>query len=72
MADIELAEPFADEFGEVVIVVDIGKELAVGLSHLGPVDAVESRSVEALENFARNVVEHEFAFGCVVEFETGR
>ena len=72
MRHIKLAEQFAEQFGKVVVVVDVGQELAVGLGHCFPVDAVHVLVVETLLLLLLNVVKHVLALGCGVEFQCGR
>ena len=46
MADVEFAEPFADKFGKVIVVVDVRQERAVMLTVIIPVYTMEIGIIE--------------------------
>ena len=72
VAYVQFAEPFAQEFGKVVVVGDVRHEFAVGLGHDRPVHAVHVGGVEAFGLLACDVVEHIGSFGIMVEAFCGR
>ena len=71
MGHVQLTEDFAEEFGEVIIVIDVREELAIGSSHLVPLHAVHTGVVEAFGFLLADVVEHVGAFGCQVHLHLG-
>ena len=58
MRHIQFTQPFAQQFGEVVVVVDVGQELTVGGRHLVPVHAVHVQVVETLLFLFIDMVKH--------------
>ena len=72
MRHVKLAEQLRQEIGEVVVVVDMGQELAVGFGHGFPVDTVHVFLIEASCFLLLYIVEHVFAFGLGVDFHCGR
>ena len=68
---VELAQQFAQQVGEVLVVVDVGQEFAVGF-HIGlPVTAVVVEVVETLGNLLVHVVEHVLTLGKQVHLHVG-
>ncbi len=67
MADVEFTEPFAEQFGEIVVIVDMRQEAAVAVGEFLPVDTVHVCAIEALALFAFGIVEHIAAFGGRIE-----
>ena len=58
MRYVQFAQPFAQQFGKVVVVADVGQEFAVVFCHLIPVYTVHVQVVEAFLFLLINVVEH--------------
>ena len=58
---VQFAQPFAQQLGKVIIIVDMGQEAAIGGGHLVPVHSVHIGIVESLLLLAVHVVEHVFA-----------
>ena len=58
---VQFAQPFAQQLGKVIVIVDMGQEAAIGGGHLVPVHSVHRGVVESLLLLAVHVVEHVFA-----------
>ena len=71
MRYVQFAQPFAQHFGEIIIVIDMRQELAVGLRQGIPVHAVHVHVVEACLFLAVDVVEDVFAFFVGVHLHFG-
>ncbi len=67
VGDVQFAEYLAEEFGEVMVVVDVGEEGAVCLPERREVHAVIVGAVEALRLLGEDVVEHVFALCRLVQ-----
>ena len=67
---VQFAQHFAEHFAEVEVVVDVGKELFVHFTIVGPVHSVQRRHVELSLYLLPNVVEHVLPFGVGLEVET--
>ena len=67
MRHVQFAQHFAQQFGKIVVVVDVRQEFAVVGCHLFPVYAVHALVVEVAVFLTANVVEHVFAFFCQVK-----
>ena len=59
---VQLAKYLAEQYGEVVIVVDIREELGILLFVLGPVDTVQIDIIEFVKHLTPHVVVDIFAF----------
>ena len=70
VGNIEFAQQFAQHFGEVVIVVDMRQEFAVGLGHSIPIYSMQVLFVEAFLYLQAYMVEHGFPFVGEVHFQT--
>ena len=68
MRYVQLAQPFAQQFGKVVVIVYVRQELAVGGAHGIPVYTVHIGVVETLLLLFVHVVEHIFAFRRQIHF----
>ena len=70
MRGVQFAQHFAEHFAEIEVVVDVGKELFVHLTIVGPVYSVQCRYVELILNLLPYMVEHVLSFGVGLEVET--
>ncbi|CDB83527.1 membrane protein [Bacteroides clarus CAG:160] len=68
MRYVQFAQPFAQEFGKVVVVVDVWQELTVGGAHGIPVYAVHIGVVETFLLLFVHMPEHIFAFCRQIHF----
>ena len=63
MGYIQLAQPLTQQFGKIIVIVDMRKELTVSRTHLIPIHSVHIQVIEAFLLLLIYMVKHSFPFG---------
>ena len=66
MRNIQFAQPFAQQFGKIIVVADVGQELAVGSCHGIPVHTMHVHIIETFLFLLVDMLKHISTFGCQI------